>query len=173
MRTSLLAFYDVDVRLLDRAALPDWALNRPKTRYRAEKLLDLLEQFLPADAFRILGLTGEDISTTKGEFPDWGILGLATIDGKVCVISSFRTRRKARNAEHARVRLGKTAVHEIGHTLGLPHCPNRGCLMEDARGTVLTTDQEYDLCTQCRTRLKQRGYGLAASEVPIPWDPPE
>ena len=29
-------------------------------------------------------------------------------------------------------------AHEFGHNLGLPHCPNKGCIMEDAKGTVST-----------------------------------
>jgi archaemetzincin len=172
VRTSLLAFYELEVLVLDRVELPAWALNRTKTRYRAEKLLELLEQRLPRGGFRILGLTCSDISTTKGKFADWGILGLATIDGRACVISTFRTRRQAKSAEHARIRLGKTAVHEIGHTLGLGHCPNQGCLMQDARGTVLTTDGEYDLCEDCRAELVRRGHRLASSEIPIPWPRP-
>jgi archaemetzincin len=172
VRGSLLAFYDFRIEVLDRVPLPDWALNRARSRYRAEKLLTLLEQRLPEDGFRILGLTSSDISTTKGKYPDWGILGLATIDGRMCVISSFRTKRRVRSREHARIRLGKTAVHEIGHTLGLKHCPNRGCLLEDARGTVLTTDREYDLCSDCRQRLAQLGFRLVGEEVPIPWPKP-
>lgn len=172
MRTSLAAFYAMDIRLLPRVPLPRDAYYAPRSRYRAEKLLDHLLAALPSDGFRALGLTGHDISTTKDEYEDWGILGLATVDGEACVISSFRARRGARNAEHARIRLGKTAVHEIGHTLGLPHCPNQGCLMEDARGTVATTDTEYDLCPDCRARLEQSGYELAKGTT-IPWPRPE
>jgi archaemetzincin len=169
---SLGAFYDLDVQMLPRALLPDWALNQTRKRYRAEKLLDLLEQLIPRGGYRILGLTGVDISTTKGSIADWGILGLASIDGRVCIISSFRTGRLARNAEHARIRLGKTAVHEIGHTLGLPHCPTRGCLMEDAQGTVITTDREYDLCDACRAELARRQVPLAPAGTTIPWPRP-
>jgi archaemetzincin len=172
VRRSLLAFYDLEVLVLDRVELPAWALNRTKTRYRAEKLLELLDRRLPPGGFRILGLTSADISTTKGKIADWGILGLATIDGHACVISTFRTRRRAKSEEHARIRLGKTAVHEIGHTLGLSHCPNQGCLMQDARGTVLTTDGEYDLCADCRAELVRRGHRLAPSDTPIPWPRP-
>jgi archaemetzincin len=170
--TSLQAFYDFDVRRLDRIPLPDSTRNQTRQRYRAEKILDLLEQRIPADGTRILGLCGADISTTKGQIADWGILGLASLDGKVCVISTFRTRRLAKGEEHARIRLGKTAVHEIGHTLGLPHCPNQGCLMEDARGTVLTTDREYDLCDTCRSDLARRGVPLASAGTTIPWPRP-
>lgn len=169
---SLLAFYDLKVLMLERAPLPKAAYYPKRKRYRAEKLLLFLNQRLPDDGFRILGLTGVDISTTKGQHEDWGILGLADVDGKACVLSSYRTKRRAKGATHARIRLGKVAVHEIGHTLGLPHCDNQGCLMEDAEGSVLTTDREYDLCHDCRQRLIARGHALADSSIPIPWPKP-
>jgi len=169
---ALGAFYAVEAIKLGRVDLPDSALSRTRQRYRAEKLLALLERHAPSDAFRILGLTAVDISTTKGNIADWGTLGLATLDGKACVISRFRTTRGTRTAEAARIRFAKTAVHEIGHTLGLEHCPHRGCLMEDARGTVFTTDREYDLCSNCRLRLKQAGHALTGPEVEIPWPRP-
>ena len=169
---ALETFYDVKVKRLPRVDLPPFAYYPPRRRYRAEKLLSYLQLRLPRNGRRILGLTGVDISTTKGKYRDWGILGLATIDGSACVISAFRARKGAKNRQHARVRLAKTAVHEIGHTLGLEHCPTRGCLMEDARGKVATTDREYDICPRCRARLKARGRALPDHPT-IPWPNPK
>ncbi len=171
VRVALTRFYDLDVRVLPRADLPKRAWYKPRRRYRAEKLLDFLESRLPEDGYRILGLTGVDISTTKGKYKDWGILGLATLDGTACVISKYRCRPKKVGEEHARIRLAKVAVHEIGHTLGLEHCPTRGCLLEDARGKVATTDREYDLCPRCRERLRSWGRGIPHL-VEIPWPRP-
>jgi len=171
VRQALEAFYGFEVRLLARAKLPQVAYYRPRRRWRADKLLDWLRKRKPADGERILGLTAADISTTKGPHRDWGILGLATVDGSTCVLSSFRCRRTARSAAHARQRLAKVAVHEVGHNLGLEHCPTVGCLMEDARGKVATCDREYDLCPHCRAWLKARG--LAPRPNPaIPWPRP-
>jgi archaemetzincin len=154
---SLTALYDVDVQVAKVEPLPAAAFYPARSRYRAEKLLDCLTA-LHASAFRVLGVTAADISTTKGDVFDWGILGLASIDGRACVLSSFRCRRSARDARQVAERLGKTAVHELGHTFGLEHCPTRGCLMHDGEGTVLTTDAERDLCAGCRGKLAARGF---------------
>jgi len=163
--SSLAALYDVDVRVANVMPLPATAFYAARGRYRAEKLLESLAA-LHESAFRVLGVTAADISTTKGRVADWGILGLASIDGRACVLSSFRCRRGARDARHAAERLGKTAVHELGHTFGLEHCPTRGCLMHDGEGTVLTTDGERDLCSACRALLAAHGFLRANARSP-------
>ncbi len=168
---ALTAIYALPVRRLPPEPLPKAAYYFPRKRYRAERLLDFLAPRLPADGWRILGLTGVDISTTKDRYPDWGVMGLANLDGPAGVISRFRCAKGAADAAHARTRLAKVAVHEIGHALGLEHCPARGCLMEDAAGKVATTDREVDLCAACRGRL--RALGRSIPQAPrLPWARP-
>ncbi len=177
VKKSIEAFYRLEVNILPPRALPEAAWYAPRKRYRAERLLDFLEAVRPSADDRILGITDRDISTTKGRHEDWGILGLATLDGSVCVVSSYRTRKKLSNAPdrklRARVRFAKTVVHELGHNFNLEHCPNRGCLMEDAMGTVKTTDREYTFCDACRRKLRL-GFPEIAVETPTPpWPEPE
>jgi archaemetzincin len=169
-RQALGAFYAGEVLVLPRQPMPPIAFYRPRNRQRADILLDWLRVRRPHDGFRLIGVTALDISTTKPPHRDWGVMGLADLSGTVCVLSSFRCRLRSTGLEHARIRFGKVIVHEVGHTLGLPHCSTVGCLMEDAQGTVLTTDREYDLCPSCRAALRAAGHGLA--EGPIPWPRP-
>jgi archaemetzincin len=172
VENALLAFYEVTLVRLASVELPRSAFYAPRRRYRAERLLDFLSPKLPPDGHRILGLTAADISTTKDQYSDWGVMGLATIDGAACVLSSFRCRRGAKGPDHALVRFAKTAVHELGHTFGLPHCSTPGCLMEDGKGSVFTTDHEYDLCTISRAKLVEAGYALSTGHD-IPWPRPD
>lgn len=134
--------------------LPRAAFYAPRRRYRAERLLDFLRPQMRAPATRVLGVTEVDISTSAHGVSDWGILGLGDLGGRACIISTWRCRRTARDAAQASFRMVTTCVHEVGHTLGLEHCPDTSCLMTDARGSVLTVDRTSGhLCARCRRRI--------------------
>ena len=171
VKQALVGIYNVQIRVLPRVDLPEQAYYEPRRRYRAEKILPFLLEKLPSDGDRILGLTGVDISTDKGSIKDWGILGLASLGGRECVISAFRCYGRAGEGTHARILLAKVAVHEFGHTLGLDHCTTRGCLMEDAGGRARTCDREYDLCAGCRSMLRAGGHAIPDRPF-IPWPRP-
>jgi archaemetzincin len=154
---AIAAFYAVRVTVAEPLQLPRSAFYAKRQRYRAERLLDFLVASGKPGARVMLGLAAVDISTSKAPYEDWGILGLATLDGRSAVLSSFRCKRGAKDAAHVRTRFAKTAVHELGHSFGLEHCSTPGCIMHDGEGSVLTTDTEYDLCAATRARLSAAG----------------
>lgn len=129
---------------------PDCRYNGKGNRLRVEKLVSFLGQ--RHDGI-ILGLTNEDISGSKDGRLDWGVLGYA--EGRTCVLSTYRMGGR-------QDRLGKAAVHEVGHLLGLGHCSTPGCLMNDARGKLSTLDGASDMCGPCKVKA---GVGLRTGTI--------
>lgn len=154
IRSGIIFLYNVEVKLLPERELPAEAFYKPRSRYRADKLLDFLLGKPAGSANKVVGVTQKDISTTKGDREDWGIFGLGLVGGRVCVVSTYRLRKGPPTAELFRARLVKVVNHELGHTFGLDHCATPGCLMEDAGGSIKTVDRETgELCASCKARL--------------------
>lgn len=153
---------DVDVRIEPQRELPEEAFYKPRKRWRAEKLLDALDANVPAGAWKVVGVTEAEISTTKGDIFDWGIAGLGNIGGTSCVLSSFIYKRHSKTEQVLLRRLGDLAVHEFGHTLGFPHCEVRGCVMADAKGKALKSADESSgqYCAQCLGKLSPEDRAL-------------
>jgi len=165
--SSISGTYGWIVDVLPPQDPPSSAWYAKRKRYRAEKILDWLRPQLPDGADRIMALMAGDISTTKPPHADWGICGLADIGAAASVVSTFRIRKKmggATGVERAaryEQRLRDLAAHEFGHQLGLEHCPSRGCVMEDAKGTVSTFDRSSGApCSECVAALAEAGFPL-------------
>ena len=155
--------YGFDVRVLETVPLPDETFYPPRKRYRADRLLDWMHEHLVEQHSKcrwFVGFTEKDISTSKPPHAAWGVLGLGEIGGQVAVVSSFRTHKRLRPPHTALRRTIKTVNHEIGHMMGLPHQPGETCLMQDAEGSVLTTDRETGLLCEPTIAFIERERGL-------------
>jgi archaemetzincin len=136
--------------LMNVEPFPAFAYYQPRNRYRADKLIHWMhDRAKPGEVY--LGITSQDISDTKGQIYDWGIMGLGYEPGNACIVSTCRLKDKA-NAY-------KVILHELGHTAGLPHCPIKTCYMRDAEGGDSTGD-ETDFCSNCLKTLRQNGWNL-------------
>jgi archaemetzincin len=64
--------------------------------------------------------------------------------------------RGRRHDELVTFRVVTTAVHEVGHTLGLEHCDDPRCVMRDAEGSIRTVDtSDGQLGPICRERVEE------------------
>jgi archaemetzincin len=169
-RSGIEAAYGFPALTRPSADLPEEAWYPERKRYRAERLLEWLDARLPQEqgCTILIGLTSKDISTTKDLYPDWGIFGLAEIEGKSAVISTFRLSWGGKPERVVRDRLVKVVNHELGHVLGLSHCDTDRCLMEDAKATIRTVDAEDGrLCARCAAWLGEH-YDVSGAAIVQP-----
>lgn len=139
-----------NVIVLSREPLPAAAFYAPRNRYRADTIIQWLQRRASANETYI-AVTNADISTTKGPYKDFGVMGLGYQPGKACVASAYRLKNKNN--------LYKVVIHELGHTAGLPHCPDKSCYLRDAKEGDPTAEEKA-FCEQCSTYLKKKGWNL-------------
>ncbi len=156
--------YDKNAVILPPTKLPESAyINSKSPRYRADSLIRFLKKSKPDTIDIILGFTAMDISTTKknnngtikkpeSRYQDWGVFGLGYCPGASCIVSDFRIGNTSEKNKTERIK--KICIHEIGHNLGLPHCPNKKCVMTDACESIKTVDNvKLTLCEKCKSKI--------------------
>lgn len=127
--------------------LPATAYDAARGQYRAEPLLALASGH---GARHVLAVTQRDLFAGDLNF----VFGIAS-PRDACVVSAARLLAGADDALFC-ARLIKEAVHELGHTLGLEHCPDPGCVMHFSN-RLADTDRKSDAyCRRCAARLKAR-----------------
>jgi archaemetzincin len=161
---ELQARMNVRIRIEPVRALPPQAYYAPRRRWRAERILDWLDEGLPEGAWKVVAVTEAEISTTKGDIRDWGIAGLGSLGGPSCVVSAHIYKKHSKTKAALLRRLGDLAVHEFGHTLGFPHCEEKGCVMSDAKGKALkSADQSSGrYCAKCLQTLSPEERALVS-----------
>lgn len=137
-------------------------MNPPMTRafrggrgqFDADALLKDLSRMAPMEAERTLFVIREDMFSGDLNF----VFGLAK--GRVCMVSTARLdprfygeKDMAKARSLYKERLIKEAIHELGHTLGLPHCQDKKCAMVYSH-TISDVDfKGRGFCERCRKAL--------------------
>lgn len=158
------SFYHIKTVILAEQELPKSAfINIKSPRYRADSIIKSQNINIPKSVDFVLGLTNKDVSITKHnsdgtirnpvwKYNDFGVMGLAYRPGKSGIVSTFRLKNKNKSLELERFK--KVVIHEFGHNLGLPHCPNKQCIMESASEKISTVDNEkMALCSDCKEKI--------------------
>jgi archaemetzincin len=134
--------------------LPQDAYDLRRNQYLANALLGLAARaaHAPADPrARVLAVTEADLYAGDLNF----VFGVAQSRGPAAVISLCRLGFGA-DPPLRRERALKEAVHELGHTLGLAHCPNAKCVMHFSNSLADTDHKGSSLCTACERKTDAR-----------------
>lgn len=117
-----------------------YAYDTVRQQYHSSQILLGLKKRLPANGDFILGITGVDLFVPILTY----VFGEAQLKGPAGVVSAFRLQPELygllKNEQLVLQRLGKEAVHELGHNFGLRHCSRFDCVMHAS-----TYAEEIDL----------------------------
>jgi archaemetzincin len=153
------------VKILPKMNLPRTAFVGIRKRYDANKMLWYLKDLYvkrkyPNETF-LVGVTESDLCQNrqnpkkwKGEkgfgSPDYRIMGL----GYQPNVPSQKVNINSTKGLHSnkKEQLAKLIKHELGHNFGLPHCPNKSCIMRDAEGGNHFNEMT-GFCKKCKSQF--------------------
>ncbi len=132
----------------------EFAYNPVRKQYDAEKVLIRLKRITQTE-FRVLGIVLVDLYVQGLNF----VFGLAECPGKAALISLYRLRPEfygePRDKRILFERMMKEAVHELGHTFALKHCPEKSCVMHFSNSILDIDVKEKEFCPLCKEKLKR------------------
>jgi len=128
---------------------PKYAYNESRCQYNSKLILKRLIQDRPHATFRLIGITQVDLYIPILTF----VFGLAQIEGPCGVISMHRLYPEfydqPSDFNFLMNRIEKTALHELGHTMGLTHCRDRRCVMYSSTRIGDTDFKQPYFCPTC------------------------
>ena len=124
---SLLESFDLRIAIGPKVELPPMLIDRQTGKLRADLALgEIAQRTRKMRYLRIIGVTAADMAIPKYNF----VFGLSHKGGKACIVSSARLGYP--DNEMANERLGKVALHQLGHTFGLMHSTDMQSVMSYA-----------------------------------------
>ena len=133
---------------------PARAFSPHRGQWSSPAFLEAMLVLVPGSATRLLGVTERDLFVPVLSF----VYGQAQLGGKVAVVSLARLRPEfhglPRSPEALARRAAAEAVHEVGHTFGLVHCPDRRCPMSLSIDLPGLDGKTAAPCPACRVMIE-------------------
>lgn len=133
----------------------EFAYNPERKQYYSSAILEKLPKTGSEACERILGIVDVDLYVPDLNF----VFGEADMVEKRAVISTKRLRPEYYGLPKDERLFGdrtlKESVHELGHTYGLSHCPDKKCVMYFSNSLQDTDVKSSSFCKDCRKKLIQ------------------
>jgi archaemetzincin len=154
IRDYLSKTFGKDVISGEGSSLSPMAYNSSRKQYHSTVLLDGLIFRKSKEYERVLGIADADLYVPQLNF----VFGEADPSQGIAIISITRLRQEfyGRSKDEALFieRAIKEAVHELGHTYGLGHCPDVKCVMHFSNSLRDTDIKGKDFCPKCIRRIR-------------------
>jgi len=125
-----------------------------RKQYDGNKLLQAIDSKFSSESLKTVGLFRVDLFIPILTF----IYGQAFLNGRTAIASLFRLKneRYGMSADEDLLldRFTKEVIHELGHTFGLKHCFNPGCVMRSSTYVEDIDQKTHMLCSKCREEFQ-------------------
>lgn len=136
--------------------MPPAAYDAKRRQHDANLILERVFHRVPGEN-RVLALTTHDLYTSSVNFNF--IFGQAQCPGRVALVSLYRLNPEFYGQSDDGIffeRATKEAIHELGHTFWLGHCPDPSCVMCFSN-SILDVDRKKPVfCKTCQRKLYRR-----------------
>ena len=133
---------------------PKYAYDEKRCQYNSKLILKNMIKCCPNDTLGFMGVTRLDLFVPILKY----VFGLSQVEGKCSVISIHRLLpqfyEEPPDPNLLNSRIEKTALHELGHSIGLTHCRNRRCVMYSSTKIEHTDFKGSEFCPTCFELLK-------------------
>lgn len=148
--------FRTDVQLVSPDFGLEFALDAARNQYLSTSVLSKLLEVRTEGATKTLAITDVDLFIPILTY----VFGEAQLGGSVAVVSVHRLRPSfyglRDDAILLRERLVKEAVHELGHTFGLLHCPDQTCVITSSTYAENIDHKTTQFCSRCQILLNER-----------------
>ena len=139
--------FGVKTTILPQTEVPSQYFNAERKRYQGSQILDFLFFQLPPNAQRIIGIV-------EGGLENADTISCSGIANLYQRVALYSVPHLSEQSDLSEKQFGQDLIslflitHEFSHTLGIPHCDQLDCAMNQTKYSVI-------MCARCRLWAKR------------------